>query len=235
MFAPAPAPAPATTATTATTATDPAPAPKFMPLQYAVEKITARFTQVINLKDGTWTECDFEDTAAGTRVTNHAVRKAYKRPMAADWAWNADVSFLYHCAHIDVGTVEKLAFAELLYYDKGCMFVKHVDRKLAPNHLGTILFVFNSDDMEGGELHLEQEDGTVTVVAKDPGGCFMVFIPLDMPHWVSEVTRGHRLVAKCPVLGSPKKVQPKEPKPKSDYDRFPWHKPGRKHPPGYAD
>ena len=158
--------------------------------------------------------------------------------MAADWAYpltNSNAAFLYHGANIDVGTVEKFKFAELLYYDKGCMFVKHVDREVAPNHLGTILFVFNSDDLEGDELHLEQKDGTVIVVAKDPGACYMVFIPLDMSHWVSEVTRGHRLVAKCPVLGSPKPVPIELPKPKTDYDRFPWHKPGRKHPPGYKD
>jgi hypothetical protein len=122
--------------------------------------------------------------------------------MAADWAYNSDALFLYHQAGVAVDTVDRLKFAELLYYDKGCMFARHVDRQVAPNHVGTLLCVFNSDDLDGGELHLEQQDGSGFVTASDPGGCFMVFIPLGMPHWVTKVLHGHRLVAKCPVLGS---------------------------------
>lgn len=175
-------------------------------LKHAVSKTTAKFTQEINLHDGSWAECDFEDTALNKRVVDHTVRKAYKRPMAADWAWpttNPRAASLYTQANIDPATVTIPDLAELLYYDAGCMFAKHEDRKRGDNHLGTILFVFNSDDLEGGELHLEQQDGKVVVVAADPGGCFMVFIPLHMSHWVSKVIRGYRLVAKCAVMGLP--------------------------------
>jgi len=106
-----------------------------MELRFANRKSSAKFTQAINLNDGTWTECDFEDAAAHARATDHTVRKAYKRPMAADWAYNSDALFLYHQAGVAVDTVDRVKFAELLYYDKGCMFARHVDRQVAPTML----------------------------------------------------------------------------------------------------
>ncbi len=74
--------------------------------------------------------------------------------------------------------------------------MEHLDRKQGPWHVGTLLLILNSEDLQGGAL---VADDSRTVV--DQPGAWLVFLPLDVSHHVTRVERGERYVFTVPVFG----------------------------------
>jgi hypothetical protein len=93
---------------------------------------------------------------------------------------------------------------EALLYSVGGVFEAHVDRRLGLDHMGTLLLVAPSADLQGGVLYSMEADGPRRFVAVGPGDGgepYAAFVPLGVPHRVSEVTRGSRVVGKAAVFG----------------------------------
>jgi hypothetical protein len=84
---------------------------------------------------------------------------------------------------------------ELLKYDVGGFMASHKDRLRGPDHVGTLLLVVPSPDLEGGQLVVEDEP------MGEPGRPYVVFIPVDAVHRVDPVTKGVRYVGKASVFG----------------------------------
>lgn len=104
---------------------------------------------------------------------------------------------------------------ELLSYGVGGHFKTHCDRHLGPGHVGTLLMIVPEPGLEGGVLvaparDLHSED-LHSQISADPDLLTVVFIPLGVPHAVTKVTAGGRLVAKAAVFGSPLDPGAKEP------------------------
>jgi hypothetical protein len=86
---------------------------------------------------------------------------------------------------------------EVLKYTVGGFFAEHVDRSRGTDHLGTVLAIFGTEDVEGGDL---RTGGDVVW----PAGCrqpHLVFISLGVNHEVTRVRKGERYAAKASVFG----------------------------------
>lgn len=94
---------------------------------------------------------------------------------------------------------------EILKYGVGSFFDTHVDTVRHNTHIGTILAVFPSENLKGGDLIIEINDyEKITISTIKP---YLVFIPLDTVHSVSLIKKGYRIVAKAAVLTKPKKIK----------------------------
>ena len=95
---------------------------------------------------------------------------------------------------------------EILKYTVGSFFDKHTDTVRHSTHIGTLLAVFPSEDLEGGDLIMEPAEGEKVIISKQIP--YLTFIPLDTLHSVSTIKKGFRIVAKAAVLlNEPKKVK----------------------------
>jgi hypothetical protein len=156
-----------------------------------------------------WEPCDVGvlDSVTGTcasRVVDKSQRSCFRGSTDA-WIEKRSLVHEQHGAAeliakalplVDLSTVG-FSDWELLRYTAGGFFAEHVDRPRGDNHLGTVLAIFGTDDVEGGDL---QSGGKVVW----PRGCkvpHLVFIPLGEPHEVTRVLKGERYAAKAAVYG----------------------------------
>jgi len=170
-----------------------------------------------------WTPCDFgRVSAAGCcRVVDEAQRSALRSSLdeAGPWimaglGFSQPVEEKLHALGIVGVSFHHGDFSscgqELLQYNEGGHFTWHRDRVVdEEEHVGTLLLVIPSPDMEGGVLRVaSSEDGSDSVdivcpeSAHTTSTAFMVYLPLDTWHMVTPVTKGTRFVAKAPVLGT---------------------------------
>jgi hypothetical protein len=91
---------------------------------------------------------------------------------------------------------------EIMRYVEGGFMDTHTDRVRGPNHVGTLLLVVPSPDLEGGQLLMQDGPGAEEAPVGKPGRPFVVFIPLHTPHRVTPVVKGERYVAKASVFGT---------------------------------
>lgn len=170
-----------------------------------------------------WTPCDFGrvSEAGCCRVVDAAQRSALRSSLdeAAPWieagyGFSQPVEEKLHALGIVGVSFHHGDFSscgqELLQYNEGGHFTWHRDRVVdEEEHVGTLLLVIPSPDMEGGVLKVaSSEDGSDSVdivcpeSAHTTSTAFMVYLPLDVWHTVTPVTKGTRFVAKAPVLGT---------------------------------
>jgi hypothetical protein len=170
-----------------------------------------------------WTPCDFgRVSAAGfCRVVDAAQRSALRSSLdeAAPWieagcGFSQPVEEKLHALGIVDVSFHHGDFSscgqELLQYNEGGHFTWHRDRVVEEEeHVGTLLLVIPSPDMEGGVLRVassEDGSGSMDIVCPESAHAtstaFMVYLPLDTWHTVTPVTKGTRFVAKAPVLGT---------------------------------
>jgi hypothetical protein len=97
---------------------------------------------------------------------------------------------------IDADTMQ-LQNLEALRYGVGGHFAEHVDRSRGKSHIGTLLFVIPSTDLEGGDLLFLNEGSTSPPSGRRP---YVAFIPLGIKHAVKPVTAGVRRVLKAAVF-----------------------------------
>lgn len=173
---------------------------------------------------------DFVPCDVGTpegRVVDPRQRSCSRATLECPWVRARSVygDFFYETTVVPLLTRAGVAFEhidmppkfqELLKYGPGDHFDVHKDRQVAADHLGTLLLVMPSEDMEGGSLRVRAkefvfgddgddadehaDDAIVQNLPSDKP--IAVFIPLDVEHSVSAVTKGERLVAKAAVCGT---------------------------------
>lgn len=99
--------------------------------------------------------------------------------------------------------VYRLKDFEVLRYSAGVGFSAHTDRVRGEHHIGTLVAVVGSADVEGGELMVSASKRS-SVANKQLGGSgvrpYIAFIPLGYTHAVLPVVKGTRYVAKAAVF-----------------------------------
>jgi Rps23 Pro-64 3,4-dihydroxylase Tpa1-like proline 4-hydroxylase len=81
---------------------------------------------------------------------------------------------------------------EILKYTVGSFFKEHTDNSSDKNSLGVLLYIVPSDDLEGGELIINEQINSF----KTP---HFVYIPIGVPHEVLVIKKGIRIVFKAYV------------------------------------
>lgn len=115
--------------------------------------------------------------------------------------WWSDLECqVYEALNYALGEGEYVLFSpEILSYDEGGALGAHYDkpRTLSPDcvHLGTLLCV-SGDGVVGG--HLKGLDSGKVLKPSD-NVSHLVYIPLKEKHKVTELLKGHRVVAKASV------------------------------------
>lgn len=161
--------------------------------------------------DVPWTPCDHGEIGvdgAVTRLEDRSVRMCMKRQLTGGWRpsdWFSHSALeIIMASGLRVNS-DKVLFknAEVLKYGVGGHFKPHVDRRLAQDHVGTLLIVVPSIDMEGGALVVK--GGELVVKTGDTYDnsqltrTYAAFIPLGVCHKVAPVRRGERYVLKVAV------------------------------------
>ena len=94
---------------------------------------------------------------------------------------------------------------EILRYDIGSHFVEHLDTLHGPHHIGTLLLIFPSENMEGGELFINNKYNRCneiqdTEIKVSDYLQHAVYIPLGTFHRISPIINGHRIVFKAAIF-----------------------------------
>jgi predicted 2-oxoglutarate/Fe(II)-dependent dioxygenase YbiX len=159
--------------------------------------------------DSHWEPCDYgkstptttaaaSDGCTDEREVDIDVRNCHRASVAL-WvnSWlldNTVKDMLTSAVRADTDSVD-IRNTEVLRYGVGCHFEEHVDRVRGADHIGTLLFVVPSEDLEGGDLVIRDAEDQPPTGASP----YIVFIPLNVPHSVTLVTKGLRYVAKASV------------------------------------
>ena len=92
---------------------------------------------------------------------------------------------------------------QLLKYEKGDFFNKHLDRKQTPEHEYTCLIIINDkeNEYEGGELILTDQDNIYNIHVSEACKleCVMIIFSIDLYHEITPITKGARYVFKKPM------------------------------------
>jgi hypothetical protein len=152
-------------------------------------------------KDGDWARCDVGTRGSTTREYDASARVSWRAPASSPWIGEEDLMFysageVMGKAGVDLEVVTFSDF-EVLRYDAGGFFETHADRERAKGHIGTLLVVASSDDLQGGLL-VDEAGRPVWERQEDP---YIVFVPLGVLHGVTLVTKGARYAAKASVHG----------------------------------
>jgi hypothetical protein len=159
-----------------------------------------------NISDDQFVEADMG--IDGKRVIDKTYRITQKT--TCDVAWPIECVGKEKLALLlkDANIKPSVSFSnfEILKYTVGSFFDKHTDTMHHSTHIGTLLAVFPSEDLEGGDLIMEPADGEKIIISKIVP--YLTFIPLGTIHSVSVIKKGFRIVAKAAVLmNEPKKVK----------------------------
>ena len=175
----------------------------------------------VGVRDTDTADTDHPDTEDGrqiastscpeptTRVLDPHQRVCEVAKLARPWTTADPYNHFFRTAVTPLLTDAGVAFRglelepthqELLRYGIGGHFLAHSDRALSPTHLGTLLLVLPSADMEGGELVVETGPG-LQILGADVQSPLVVYLPLGVVHSVRPVSAGTRYVAKAAVFG----------------------------------
>jgi hypothetical protein len=141
-----------------------------------------------------WVQCDYED--GGCRVFDTTSRKCSKALLDCV---TPDFAREFTALFNSTKTIKlDLIFndSEVLKYDVGSHFTSHVDRIRGAGHIGTLLIVISSSDLDGGVLTIKN------MPVQRAEKSYMVYIPLGVHHSVSIVTKGSRYVYKTSVFST---------------------------------
>ena len=156
--------------------------------------------------------------------------RAFVRPLGTDWVKGVGVEAVLILAGIDWYSVRPVPAACLALHTEGCAFDGRDTKPQCEDHLGTLMFVSNSKDLEGGRWSLADPLDSEFEPTGKPGGQFIVFLPVNTPLTLSPITKGHQLVAKAPIFGKLKPAEPDSPPKKPSKAPF-----RRKPRPGFTD
>ncbi len=168
------------------------------------EKITEYIMKYLP-DDFAWTPCDFGDCKEGEadhpRVVDPSVRSCEKARVTGSFHLNKWFTSTFQDMLVESGLkVDTDSFAfmqtEVLRYGVGGRFASHEDRRVSDKHIGTFLIVVPSADLVGGVLTVTGPSDDERKNATEP---YIAFIPLGVPHEVSSVEAGGRLVLKTAV------------------------------------
>lgn len=182
----------------------------------AEEYDALRVSMTSYMKEGAiWTPCDFGATQEGYRQVDPLYRVCCKAPCKPGGWISHEPKMSEGFVKFPINQYFKnqhlLHFPEddqeLLLYSEGGHFAMHVDRNRGPGHVGTVLYVLPSLDMEGGRLEAQVDPMSDDLVdlGGDPGtnSAYVAYLPLDVPHRVTPILRGTRLVLKAAVFVAP--------------------------------
>lgn len=159
-----------------------------------------------NISDDQFVEADMG--IDGKRVIDKTYRITQKATCDVAWPTKCikkeNLKLLLKDANVKSST--SFSNFEILKYTVGSFFDKHTDTMHHTTHIGTLLAVFPSEDLEGGDLIIEPADGEKIIISKTIP--YLSFIPLGTSHSVTVIKKGFRIVAKAAVLmNEPKKVK----------------------------
>lgn len=159
--------------------------------------IISDFDKVLpDIKDFEWIDCDVGFAGRAYDFDSRTCKKC-----VLDWTNMFDLTDIFRLWNFNNIKFEK---TEVLRYDVGCFFKSHLDTLHNPHHVGTLLIIFPTDDIEGGNLTIDNkhkrcdEDSSdlLVVACKAP---HIVYIPLGTFHEVDKLNAGSRIVFKAAI------------------------------------
>jgi hypothetical protein len=169
--------------------------------------------ELLGYASGSFTPCDLA-VAPGVRVADAKQRVSDKARVSRgrtlyNTYGNEIDALLYH-AGVTIGEGAVTLFEEeILRYKPGSFFCAHTDRQRRVGHVGTLLIVAPSSDARGGRLTVHGQ-GLGDGDEESDAAPFIAFIPLGVPHEVSMLQHGSRIVGKAAVAGVAKRSTPDE-------------------------
>ena len=134
-----------------------------------------------------WIPCDLE--IDGTRKIDLEKRTCEKSKTR--WYTSINLSDLIG-TDLDL-SIMKLEDEEILKYSIGSFFVDHIDGFTSDDMVGSLLYVFPSDDLVGGDLIINNEIKSL----KKP---YIAYIPTGITHSVTKIENGNRIVLRANVI-----------------------------------
>jgi len=161
-----------------------------------IEKVFA--PELPNLKDVEMIPCDVGCYSAGRTMSDARVCKK----ALVDWTSMLNLSELLESWNLKNVTFGK---SEILKYEVGGYFVKHLDTLHGPHHVGTLLIIFPSENMKGGELFIDNKYNRCneiqnTEITVSHNLQHAVYIPLGTFHRVAPILEGCRTVFKTAIF-----------------------------------
>jgi hypothetical protein len=143
-----------------------------------------------------WEDCDCG--MGDSRLHDTTVRLCKR--IKTDWSKLFDLTDLFKLWDFNNITLTDM---QILKYEEGSHFRQHIDTMYGDHHTGTLLLVYPSEDLEGGNMHFytvdKREKSKTTVSYNKP---YALYIPLGTFHEVDKLTKGNRIVFKSAVVCS---------------------------------